>query len=207
MTISHLFECDLPVPGGSQYTVLGLSPEAMPNDVRDAQRDFILALNQQKNLAEREIEQVSLAVPGLAPAIRELERLRNSSGNAAAVLAAEKILADQQALAQLVNPLYSQLLERVRKLEFEINDLNKLDLANPAKRLEYDQANPPFELLKLADCERNELADPPVALALLRQSMVEFLDARGEEIYHPSDLTRRDFRSDYTFHPLLDGDV
>jgi len=207
MATSPLFGCELIVPGGSQYSTLGLCPDAHPNDIRDAQRDLTLALQGQKADAERELEVVNAAVPGLKQAVRDHEAAVSCGAGAPEVRAAERRLAEQQALARAVNQDYQRVVERVRRVEIAINELNLLDLTNPTKRREYDQANPPFELLKFAECERDEMADPATATALLRRAIAAFLEARGEEVYHPSDLTRRDFRTDYTLHPLLDGDA
>lgn len=192
--------------GGSQYAVLGISPSANLTDIRDAQRDHLAQLQKQLRAAQRQIDEVRERVPGLAPALQEVETLRNQETAPSQLAAAERTLAALEAEARRVNPKYAELVERVKRLNAEINDLNKLDLANPAKRLEYDRANPPFEMLKIVDCERTELNDPVVAMALLRKELTEFLEAAGECVDHPSDLTRRDFQNDYSFHPLLDGD-
>lgn len=207
MAISPLFGCELIVPSGTQYSTLGMCPDAHTNDIRDAQRDLTLALQGEKAEAERELAAVHAAVPGLAQAAREHEAAVGRGAAGPEVRAAARRLAEQQSVARAVNQDYQRVVERLRRVEAAINELNVLDLTNPTKRREYDQANPPFELLKFADCTRDGLADPAVAMALLRKAMVEFLDGRGEEVYHPSDLTRRDFRTDYTFHPLLDGDA
>jgi hypothetical protein len=72
-------------------------------------------------------------------------------------------------------------------------------------RLAYDRAHPPLALLKLEDCADELLTDERTCLFLLRMAISEFLAARHEQVFHPSDLTRRDFSDELTFNPVLDG--
>ena len=78
-------------------------------------------------------------------------------------------------------------------------------LSDPEKRKQYDRANPPLELLALEDCTRNELADNRTLLPLVRDELVRLLTELGEDVFHCSDLTRRDFVGDCRHQPLLDG--
>jgi hypothetical protein len=91
--------------------------------------------------------------------------------------------------------------ERRQKAE----DINQWNLDKPDARLAYDCAHPPLALLKLAPSADAALTDPRTCLFLLRSAISEFLEARGEEVFHPSDLTRRDFTDEFDVHELLDG--
>jgi hypothetical protein len=73
-------------------------------------------------------------------------------------------------------------------------------------RLAYDRAHPPLALLKLEDCADPMFVDERTHLFLLRLAISAFLEARGEPVFHPSDLTRRDFSDDFRFNPVLDLD-
>jgi hypothetical protein len=72
-------------------------------------------------------------------------------------------------------------------------------------------AHPPCDLLKLERDASNPFAaaedldlDRRLTLVLLRRELAKFLSGKGEDVYHPSDLTREDFSGDYDFHDLLD---
>jgi hypothetical protein len=64
--------------------------------------------------------------------------------------------------------------------------------------------HPPLALLKLRDCSPTDPADRRATLQSIRKEVAAFLEARGEIVFHPSDLTRDDFRGDYQPHDLLD---
>jgi hypothetical protein len=73
-------------------------------------------------------------------------------------------------------------------------------------RLAYDRAHPPLALLKLEDCADEWLVDERTCMFLLRLAISEFLAARHERVFHPSDLTRSDFSDELDFNPVLDTD-
>jgi hypothetical protein len=103
----------------------------------------------------------------------------------------------------------SRLRGEDRSLEAEARqkaeDINQWNLDKPDARLVYDCAHPPLALLKLAPPADAALRDPRTFLFLLRSAISEFLNAHGEEVFHPSDVTRRDFTDDFDHHELLDG--
>jgi hypothetical protein len=79
-------------------------------------------------------------------------------------------------------------------------------LQREATRLAYDRAHPPLALLKLEDCADPVFVDERTHLFLLRVAISAFLEARQERVFHPSDLTRREFSDDFRFNPVLDRD-
>ena len=102
-----------------------------------------------------------------------------------------------------VNQL-AQLEKEAAELATQINDLNTSPLQTLEKRITYDCENPPLDLLKLRSCTRDELADNATLLSLLRRDIVQFLSEKGEQAYHPSDLTRDDFSDDFVYIPIID---
>jgi hypothetical protein len=94
---------------------------------------------------------------------------------------------------------------RMEALGAKAREVNRWDLDKPDARHAYDCVHPPLALLKLEDCGGAALTDRRTYLFLLRSAIAEFLEAQGEEVLHPSDLTRQDFIGDFSFHPLLDG--
>ena len=118
----------------------------------------------------------------------------------------EKQLSRLEELAFGVNPDYKHLLKMSQELQRQINEINQLNLENPDERLKYDQETPPCALLKLESYEQEVFTEAGrrMALFLLRLELSDFLEGQGEECYHPSDLTRKDFHSDFVYNPLLD---
>lgn len=80
-------------------------------------------------------------------------------------------------------------------------------LQREAARLAYDRAHPPLALLKLEDCADPVFVDGRAHLFLLRMAISAFLEARQERVFHPSDLSRREFSDDFRFNPVLDRDL
>ena len=120
------------------------------------------------------------------------------------ILNQERRLAELQQTARELDPDFAQLHDRVRELEQQEEAVNRMRILK-ADRADYDREHPPLELLKLENCTRDEFAlDSPLLLWLLRRELGRFLRIRGEAVFHPSDLTRDDFRSDFTKNKYLD---
>lgn len=201
-----MFDEALPRPSWSQYATLGVGPEVTVEELREATRERIALLNARKKAIEAELEAVYTSVPGLKEAVAAAKQSpgageRPASGGRAGTPS----LAVLEQRAGGVNPNYRTLSDELRSLEDQVNQINNLGLENPTKRLAYDRANPPFELMKLTPCDRDDLTDPATVFALLRRELAAFLTAQGEEVFHPTDTTRLDFRGDFTPNPLLDG--
>lgn len=98
-----------------------------------------------------------------------------------------------------------ELQRRVDALSDELLELNGLDLDRTEGREKYDEEHPPFGLLKLQAGEDPLFEDQRATLHVLRRELCDWIEARGEHVTHPTDLTRRDFRGDFTYHPALDG--
>lgn len=100
----------------------------------------------------------------------------------------------------------TQLQESINDLDRQIKEINALNLENIEARSKYDELTPPCALLKLENSQEEVFTDRGrrTALFLLREEIAKFLEQQGEECYHPSDLTRTNFQSDFTYNPLLD---
>jgi hypothetical protein len=99
-----------------------------------------------------------------------------------------------------------ELGHRIEALGRQAREVNRWDVDKPDARYAYDCAHPPLALLKLEDCGDGGLTERRTYLFLMRSAMAESLEAQGEAVLHPSDLTRQDFTGDFSFHPLLDGE-
>jgi hypothetical protein len=100
-----------------------------------------------------------------------------------------------------------QLLRRQQKeLQERLNRVQGSPLENPEKRKQHDAAHQPASLLQLEEIvEVALLGDRRRLLNVLRRDLEAFLTLLGEPLYHPSDLTRRQFTDDFTPQPLLDS--
>lgn len=203
-----MFDYPLPVARKTHYSSMGLDPEATTEEIREATEEITISLKRQKDALDRQIEEIYNAVPGLKDACAENKALQAEGVDAdpASVHAAKRKLAELEQRAETVNPGFRQLRERSSDLELKIHEINRIALGNPESRLAYDKSVPPLELLKLAECARDAFTEGKKAVTLLRRELSRFLAQLGEDVYHPSDLTREDFSSDFLFNPFLDTD-
>ena len=208
-----MFDYPLSVPRDTLYEDLGLIPEATPDEVRNAIKDREQELVAQQSKIGTLLESIYTAVPRLKEAESELSTLRLADANLKDRESKLRIARDNlnrlehQALA--INPEFRHLRKQLEELKRQGDGLNNLPFSTPAKRLDYDREHPPLELLKLASYDKNALFDRNlnnIALTALRRELSEFLYEQGEDVFHPSDLTREDFSSDFNYTPFLDGD-
>jgi hypothetical protein len=88
--------------------------------------------------------------------------------------------------------------------EDKIAEANAMKLESAEQRLAYDSEHPPLALLRLVPPRSSFFQDRDHALAVLRRTLERLLASRGEPVYFPSDVTRTDFTSDFSYSPLLD---
>jgi hypothetical protein len=190
----------------SDYATLGIGPEATSEEINEAKLELIDRIKAIRRQIDRKIDGVYRDVDGLKAASEELKELRGRGdvANPEALRAAELRLAGLEEKARLLAPEFQEWTERSAELERQIHDVNRMGIHKREERLAYDRRNPPFELLQLARPRRDCFSDPRVVLAMLRRELVELLDSRGEDVFHPSDLIRDDFTGDYCFNPILD---
>jgi len=202
-----MFDCPLPLPTSTHYDTLGVRPEATAEELREATSELSAALKAKLAAVTAELEEVRKAVPGLREAAEEVKKSQgDAKADPGAAAAAGRKLTQLELQAVTINPRYRDLCNLERELGEEILRVNELGMENTAKRQGDDKSNPPFELIKLSDCTRDEMAEEPrLAAARLREEVAGFLAARGEPVFHPNDLTRTDFTGDFTPNQILDG--
>ncbi len=205
-----MFDYPLPISRDTLYERLGLEPEASADEIRDAKTEALVRIRDEIASIDRQLAAVNQAVPGLVDAHARMRRLqRDSDGGAAAdargLADARRQLAISEERAQQANPRYQELRRRADQLAREEIELNNIPLDRPEGREAYDAAHPPLALLKLTACARDQFVENRHAIHLIRRELTAFLTEQGEEVFHPSDLTREDFSNDYVRHSLLDG--
>jgi hypothetical protein len=163
----------------------------------------------EKTRLEAEARRLESEVPELSRARQRVAELESGPRDALAqeLRSAHSRLADLETQAELLHPELRSLRRRADELGRRILELNEVRLEDPQGRKAYDDAHPPLGLLKLADCTRDAFTEQKAALHLVRRELSRFLVERGEEVFHPSDLTREDFTADFTPHPILDGEA
>lgn len=80
------------------------------------------------------------------------------------------------------------------------------ELARPARRQKYDQANPHLRYFAVRTAAAPMFVTTADLVAALRTAIAEHLDAAGAPLPAASDLERLDFTGDLTWNPLLDED-
>lgn len=203
-----MFDFPLWVPQGTEYDLLGVAPEATSREINEAKAELVLRLRADQAAAKRKLEAVCEALPGLRSVELRVEELR---GGAASADPEElglrlKELAQLEQRASALDPGFRGHREKIAELQRQIEAVNRVSLHGSDERLAYDRRHPPLELLKLPDCTLDEFTtNRRLALSLIRSELSRFLARTGEEVFHPSDLTRQDFSRDFTPNPLLDG--
>jgi len=201
-----MFSYPLSLPRNTLYQKLGVDPEATEAELRNAKADYVRDLAGRKAALDARIETVFAQVEGLSQAYAEQREFANKGRGAEEDLAAATRrvhLLEKKALA--LCPEFAQLRLEAEKLEAEINEVNSYAIDMPENRAAYDRVHPPLALLKLREWPEAPFGDRKTALALLRRELVAFLAALGVDVFHPSDLTRRDFSGDFTESEYLDG--
>jgi hypothetical protein len=202
-----MFDYPLPIPRHTHYEELGIAPEATPDEIREAKESSINRLVEQRNSVLKALKEVYRHVPALEGAYRDVEKPRNNpdSTEAEELRQSRKKLTALEQKALKIRPDYRELRGRLEKLDSAERRINIKAFDNPEARTADDEDNPPLTLLKLADCAEDKFYDNRVAMDLIRRELTDFLEMQGETVYHPSDLTRRDFTTDFTPNELLDG--
>jgi len=202
-----MLDYPLPLPRGTHYDALELAPEATPDEIQVAARELKASLKKQKDALDRQIDDAEASIPGLKDARRKVDALRNNSAQAIpdALTKAQAELARLEQQARAKYPNLDQMRERSAELGERHRAINRMNVENADQRLAYDRAHPPLELLKIESVADEAFSGNKFPLPLLREVLSEFLAGHGEDVAHPSDLTRKDFSDDFTYNQLLDG--
>jgi chromosome segregation ATPase len=210
-----MFGYPIHLPQNTFYQELGLDPEATKEEVTDAISNRKQELREQMVGIGKKLNDIYAAVPGLKETETEIATLRLENKDDRPAEKEGKLRVARNRLDELerkaisFNPEFKHLHSQMQILKQKEEDLNISPFSTPEKRLEYDQQNPPLELFKLSNCQRNDLFDRSrnnICLTILRRELSAYLAKQQEEIFHPNDLTRVDFSGDYSHTPLLDGD-
>jgi hypothetical protein len=204
-----LFDYPLPIPSDTVYRQLGVEPDATDDDIRFALAATRRRLEAEKRDADAELQVVFGQIPALQKAYQELDLAQCAEGQveAAGLRHVQSTIAQLERKAISIRPRFKELRGRAASLGRQIEELNRLSLEKPEERQKYDSAHPPLGLLKLTGCTRDEpLLERRTTLVLLRTELSRFLEAQGEAVFHPSDLTRSDFSGDFTPIPFLDDE-
>ena len=210
-----MFGYPIPIPQNTFYQELGLDPEATVEEVSAAITTRKQELIEQMAGIGKKLNDIYTAVPGLKATEAEIAVLRLESKEDHPAEKEGKLRLARNRLDELenkalaINPEFKHLHSQMQTLKQKEEELNISPFSTPEKRLEYDQQNPPLELFKLSNCQRNDLFDRNrnnICLTILRRELSAYLAKQQEVIFHPNDLTRVDFSGDYSHTPLLDGD-
>jgi hypothetical protein len=195
-----LFYYPLPVPQRTTYRELGLEPDASDEEVQAAKSAALRRMLDEKNKLDQSIQAVYEQVPGLKEACGEGDQADTLGSRANASL-----LAELEAKGLALDSEFREKRRRSAEFKTKVDELNEQALEKPSNRRAYDRAHPPLGLLNLDECAASSFLEGVTCLYLLRKDVAGFLSARGAAVFHPSDLTRDDFSSDFSFNPILDG--
>lgn len=194
-----LFSYPLPVPSETAYRELGLGPDASDAEVQAAKSLAVRRLDAEQRELERSLQRTYDEVPGLREAYEDV-----AIADRAALPDTQTRRAELEARAVEKDPEFREKRGRSAEIVRRIEEINDQALENPVNRRVYDRAHPPLALLKVEDCAVDEFLEGATRLYLLRKDVAGFLSERGVAVFHPSDLTREDFSSDFAFNPILD---
>lgn len=199
---------DYPIPPLSHglYNELGVGPEATAEEISEARQELTVHLRARQKAAQRVLEDVYQEVPQLRETREELKSLevQGAEADPAKFRNVQLRLTELEEKALTIRSDYKAVRDEAAVVERRLNEVNLMPIQNPEQRLEYDRSHPPLELIKLSDCTTTPLDDPKVALRMVREQLSDFFKQSNEEVFHPSDLTRNDFRCDFTPDANLD---
>jgi len=204
-----LFDRPLPLPAVTAYDDLEIEPDATDLEVKWARQDRIDRLESEKAELEQRLAEVRRQVTGLEEASAAVQELRNREGEAPEreLRQVQRRFQELEGAARRIDPEFHSHRKRIAEIGGRIESLNVLALDSHKKRLAYDRAHPPLALLRLSGpAEVGFLDDVRTAFFLLREELSAFLARPAGKVFHPSDLTREDFSSDFTPYEELDGE-
>jgi len=203
-----MFDFPLSVSKETEYELLGVDPEATSREINEAKAELSRKLRADQAAAQRKLEAVYASLPELRTTEKRVENLRAGDRDADPnELGAElKKLAQLEQKALGIDSGFREHREKVFELQRQIEAVNRVSLHSAEDREEYDRQHPPLGLIKFPECTLDEFAtNRRLALALVRRDLIRFFVEKGEEVFHPSDLTREDFSRDFAHNPILDG--
>lgn len=105
-----------------------------------------------------------------------------------------------------IEPQYLKMIEEMERINKEIVEINNIKLEKPEEKERYDLSTPPCALLHMIDMSIPMFQNTRATHFVLRKEMDAFLEEEKQiSSYHPTDLTRTYFTSDFYRLELLDG--
>jgi hypothetical protein len=201
-----MFDFPLTIPKQTTYRKLGLTPEASADDIREAKGRLQAEVNAKLVVVEKALNKVYKDVPGLREALDQEQALekRGEASDAEALSEIRQRLSELVPLALEIAPQFRRLVKEQKDLDQQSRKINLISLDSPEKRRDYDSRHPPLGLLRFADATQDSFLESRTALFLLRRELSAYFSQKGETVFHPSDLTRQDFRQDFAFNKELD---
>lgn len=201
-----MFDYPIPPLRGSLYNRLGLGPEASSEEINEAKQELAARLRARQRVVQRALEEVYQEMPDLRTTLAELKELERAGTDAdpQKYRDTQRKLSGLEEAALQIRADFKAIRDEASVLEHQLHEANLMPIQNAEERLEYDRHHPPFELMKLADCMSSPLDDTKVMLYEVRKELSGFLEQMGEEVFHPSDLTRTDYFHDFTRDQNLD---
>ncbi len=202
-----MFDIPFKLPTGTEYDELGVGPEADESELRDAQRELIEDLAARRRDTEQRLQAVADRVPGLTETLARVKALRAAGASDPAELrTAEHALAKHEATALRIDSSYRDLRAKIDEFRKREEAVNRMKVLRADERAAYDDSRPPLGLVRLEDgADAHFATDQDLMLWQVRSELSQFLSQRGEDVFHPSDLTREDFTADFSHNTLLDG--
>lgn len=201
-----MFDYPIPPLRGSLYDRLRLGPEASSEEINEAKQELAARLRARQKVVQRILEEVYQEIPDLRTTWAELKELERAGADAdpQKYRQVQVRLSGLEEAALLIRSDFKAIRDEASDLEHQLHEANLMPIQNAEDRLEHDRSHPPFELIKLANCTTSPLDDTKTMLCMVRKELSEFLEQMGEEVFHPSDLTRTDFFHDFTRDHNLD---
>jgi chromosome segregation ATPase len=208
-----MFNLPFTIPNNTLYDELNVEPEATAHEIGMALVEAVRRIENKRRALEKQLSAVYDEVEDLKEVEQEIEReaAKPSDVNREIVAVRRDELSRLRRRAQEIDPRYVDMREELTALKQRKTALNRINLQSNEQRDDYDSANPPLDLLKLERDERNPFSrdesldlNTKTTLALLRHEISSYLAELGEDVFHPSDLTRESFAEDFVFNPLID---
>ncbi|MBN2202418.1 hypothetical protein JW777_10720 [bacterium] len=202
-----MFHFPLILSRDTSYAKLGLKPDATANDIQDAKGEILQSLGARKQMLEKRRAGIYEAVPGLETARSRLETM-NKSAEKTDPSALKKLHSEIAALekeAVRIDPDFRKIESDLGRIDREVNDINLIELEKREERQKYDLSTPPCILLRFEEFRADVLTDFRTLLFYARKEFSRFLEEeKNIHCFHPSDLTRRIFTSDYEYNQRID---
>jgi len=177
------------------YSNLGITPAAFSGDISVAAEYKKQALTAELNALKKKIAELIKDVSGLS-ALQELADAQQPYDEGKYLTLFKK--------AKELHPALNEKIQKKNKLLNQLENFSKATFVRNDERSIYDEKNEPFSILKFDGNSAAENMDNTQTLVRVRKDVIEYLTKTEESVYHPSDLTKKDFSSEFAFNELLD---